>query len=474
MYQSGPEGHVATAALKSFLWEIEDLERSVKSQRSILLERLQFQMNQFESPDHFIDPEAQSGVHVLTIHSSKGLEYPIVIIGECDTKFYVPKSDQLLVTHNGTTLSHPQVDDAPRKAVLEKLTSDTLEESKRLFYVACTRAKQDLLFVGRGAESDCDSLKEAKSFFDFLTKLRSDNSIATYNSLFDIPSAQHSVAGPLVDTLEETSTTKGVKTPPPALSTPSDQLLHISASQVEKLLVCSKQFTLSKLTTLLPMPTPEGVVSYGPTIGSLVHDLIFKLNQNPSLSYSDILSSTHHKLDENERSFIQSQLEQYVSHSLFTHTPLEEFHEPPFSLHVGNLIIEGRYDSLYRGENVWIIVEYKTEAIRDSDLETTKDYYSAQLKLYALAVRSRFKTTDSIRGTLYFTRLAQAVMVDFTQSDLDVLEQTLQDIPVPLSTLTHSAPPISTCKMCSYYYANPDCPKTLLNKPKKGFLSSLL
>lgn len=464
IYQSGPEGHVATAALKSFLWDIEDLERAVKSQRAILLERLQFQMNQFESPDHFIDPDAQSGVHVLTIHSSKGLEYPIVIIGECDSKFYVPKSDQLLVTSHGTTLSHPQVDDTPRKHVLEKLTIDTLEESKRLFYVACTRAKRDLLFVGRGGESTCDNLKEAKTFFDFLTKLQPDNSIIHYTSLFDIPSAQHAVAGPLFETLETPLSTASIPISAPPLPPSPEPLLHISASQIEKLLCCVKQFQLAKLTTLLPIPTPEGIVSFGPTIGSLVHDLIFKLNHQPGVSIYDVLSKSHYTLDDTEKAFVLDQLEGYVSHTLYTQTPIEVFHEHPFSLHVGKLIIEGRYDTLYRDDKGWVIVDYKTDAIRECDIEHTQEHYLTQLKLYALAVRSRFKTREPLRGTLYFTRLSSAITVTFSPEELDTLEQTLAHIPVPLSSLKATRPTPSTCSMCSYYYANPNCPNTLAEK----------
>ena len=461
LYQSGPEGHVAAAALKSFLWVIEDLERSVKSQRSVLLERLQFQMGQFESPDHFMDPDSQSGVHVLTIHSSKGLEFPIVVIGECESKFYVPKSDQLLVTQHGTTLSHPQSDDTLRKQVLEKLTADTLEESKRLFYVACTRAKRDLLFVGRGEPSDCESLKDARTFFDFLTCLNHTSSVHTYSSLFDIPSAQHFVAGPLFDTVESEQNSRTDTPPPPHLPEPPEPLLHISASQVEKLLVCAKQFKLSKLTNLLPMPTPEGAVSYGPTIGSLVHDLIFKLNQNPELSVAEVLAPIRHRLTQEEFVFVNEQLAQYVSHWLYRHQPLEARHEHPFSLHVGKLIIEGRYDTLYKDDDGWVVVDYKTDAVIESELEDTQEHYLTQLKLYALAVRTRFQVEGKIRGTLYFTRIAKTLTAEFSAQDLDDLEKKLSDLPVPLSSLRATRPPLSACKMCSYYYAHPDCPDSL-------------
>jgi ATP-dependent helicase/nuclease subunit A len=464
VYQGGPEGHVATPALKSFLWVIEDLERSVKSQRGLLLERLQFQMSQYESPDHFMDPESQSGVHVLTIHSSKGLEFPIVIMGECDSKFYVPKSDALLVTSHGTTLSHPQADDAPRKEVLTKLTKDTLEESKRLFYVGCTRAKQDLVFVGRGQESDCDNLEDAKTFFDFLTKLTPHNRIQRYSSLFDIPSAQHSVAGPLFDTVSDSETSRKTEVAPPTLPEPPETLLHLSASQVEKLLVCVKQFRLAKLTTLLPMPTPEGIVSFGPTIGSLVHNLIFKLNQDHTLSVSDVLSHAQNRLTQEEFDFVHTQLNHYIQHPLYTHSPLEVFHEHPFSLHVGKLIIEGRYDSLYRDENGWVVVDYKTDAVTESDLEHIQEHYITQLKLYALAVKARFNVSEPIRATLYFTRLVRSLTFTFTPEDLDRLEKRLQLVPVPLSTLKATPPSLSTCKMCSYYYANPNCPNTLIEE----------
>ena len=89
--------------------------------------------------------EERHGVQLMTVHSSKGLEFPIVILASCGTK---GRNDQksFIFRHCGRLVATSskglgQVLDGERKA-----RSDA--ETKRLLYVAMTRAESHLVVSG--------------------------------------------------------------------------------------------------------------------------------------------------------------------------------------------------------------------------------------------------------------------------------------------------------------------------------------
>ncbi len=99
-------------------------------------------------------------VTVTTVHSSKGLEYDFVIVADCAHRFRLDDTySKAIVSDAGVAVKFPDV--ARRKLVksvpwlIENATAPERlrEEELRLFYVALTRAKRELIVCGKRRSS---------------------------------------------------------------------------------------------------------------------------------------------------------------------------------------------------------------------------------------------------------------------------------------------------------------------------------
>lgn len=103
-------------------------------------------------------PESGGVIRLMSIHQSKGLEFPVVIVADIDRKGPPHGSDAVLHPEFGPLIKLPQrfgrtPDNlALRMHKLAEKEADS-EETIRLFYVACTRAS-DHLILSAGFDED--------------------------------------------------------------------------------------------------------------------------------------------------------------------------------------------------------------------------------------------------------------------------------------------------------------------------------
>ena len=113
-------------------------------------------------------------VRVMSIHKSKGLEFPVCIVANCAGKFNAADRSRGVVIHStlgigakrreSDTLA--QYATIPLLAVRARDRADTISEEMRVLYVAMTRAKERLILVGAYK-------KPEKSFPNYLPRLLS-------------------------------------------------------------------------------------------------------------------------------------------------------------------------------------------------------------------------------------------------------------------------------------------------------------
>lgn len=106
--------------------------------------------------------EESNVVRVMSIHKSKGLEFPVVIVANSEKRFNKSLGDSNISLHQIMgygpkvldNLKKVQFDSFTKKMVDRTKNREIVAEEMRLLYVAMTRAKEKLVFVGKIGEKE--------------------------------------------------------------------------------------------------------------------------------------------------------------------------------------------------------------------------------------------------------------------------------------------------------------------------------
>lgn len=110
--------------------------------------------------------EKSDVVRIVTVHGSKGLEYPLVLIGGMGKGFNARESQEVLLMHRMLGLG-PEVTNLEKNfrmktsdkfRIANKMRQESRSEELRVLYVAATRAKNRLLFLGGLSRSQMEAL----------------------------------------------------------------------------------------------------------------------------------------------------------------------------------------------------------------------------------------------------------------------------------------------------------------------------
>lgn len=143
-------------------------------------------------------------VKIMTVHKSKGLEFPFVCIPDCGNNGSNSKQEDLVFFHKelGAVMYLPQIAglSKQKQPLFESLRDETnaklLAETKRLLYVAMTRAKVRLILTGILSTSTKmeDLPEEPRNLLDIrqsLTEISENKNTSFFKLLFPALPLEH-------------------------------------------------------------------------------------------------------------------------------------------------------------------------------------------------------------------------------------------------------------------------------------------
>jgi ATP-dependent helicase/nuclease subunit A len=101
---------------------------------------------------HVISTQDGNAVRIMSIHKSKGLEFPVVFLADLGRRFNKSDATQAVLIHPDLGLGPKYTDSrrrveyptVARRAIAKRVLRDTLSEEMRVLYVAMTRAREQL------------------------------------------------------------------------------------------------------------------------------------------------------------------------------------------------------------------------------------------------------------------------------------------------------------------------------------------
>ncbi len=371
------------------------------------LETLKGYLDSPETADDLDAPrEGERGVQIMTIHKSKGLEFPVVIIPECDNKgrneylaqpyFYAPGIGIALSTRNAeNTSSNCFYDELREENDLQKFA-----ELKRLFYVAVTRAQSRLVLSGSRARNAARG-----SFFALLDSAFPERSYPSYVKASPIPRATRAdvLSGSEVRTDRETAAK--VYGSVPILERRIVRIEYPATTVNERCLEFAAPVPRPRPSILRSLPCDAllGEPGERAAFGTLCHAIIEKMlkgEREPFLYQRSVTGPF------GEKDFPAIERDAIVLATGFVSSPRGREAmgssklrtEYPFRWRFApaGLVINGQFDLIYETVGRAVVVDFK------SDLELVEGQYDVQLEIYRRAASAL--TGKPVSCVLFYLR----------------------------------------------------------------------
>ncbi len=330
-------------------------------------------------------------VRVMSIHQSKGLQFPIVFLWSNSKQTPIEFHDLCIFDDElGIAMQYMDQERCVRKtlfrmAMEHKKDMEELEEEMRILYVATTRAQQEMHIV--------DTIRSMK---DYETKLSGATVFARggYSAWFLHSQLAHE-PNPLFVVKEILHMWN--KETEPAI----DQK-HIKIAYYDKATPSFAQSSPSMYKTAIPKLTFQK--NDGMEYGTLLHQWVEKL---PDRFWQ---MEDYEKLDANMHFHERHALEQLNQNQLFqtTRSFTQIYHELPFMIQKDQDIVHGYMDYVAINESTIIIIDFKSDAL-SKESQFLSLYYK-QLMAYEDAMHQIYPY-HKIESYLYSFHLHKEIFV---------------------------------------------------------------
>ena len=392
------------------------------------------------------DDAPGDAVQLMTVHGAKGLEFPQVFLLRVNSNAFPARERSPLF-------------EFPVRLMKEELPQGDfhIQEERRLFYVALTRAEDRLTIT---------TVSEKKSKVPvFIEDLVMEPAVKRRDLLQLAPKVKkpesarrndHQPASPeLFPSTEE---------PPKIFSRiaswaeqyhpPTAEPLKLSSSAIDTYRKCPQQYAFSYLWSL--KEGPRATLSFGSVMHTTIRRFVEQLRKGVKLPFEEVQriyetewSSAGYEDDYQEAEYKKDGLEQLKAFhaSMLAAPPKILEQEKGFDLPLENdVILIGRMDQVNAlGRNEVEIVDYKTgKPKKDADARK-----SLQLSIYALAAKEIFEW-NPVRLVFHYLQNNETQVTARDSKQIDQAEKIIQETAADIRAKEFPPRPGFSCRGCAY------------------------
>lgn len=311
-----------------------------------------------------IHNEVDNSVKIMTIHKSKGLEFPICYFSGLYKPFNISDIKEKFTYSNKYGIITPYFDEGVSETIYKPLLKDDylkeeISEKIRLFYVGLTRAKEKMILV-----LPYEEITESKESDIVSSVIRNK-----YRSLLDIVSSTLVSLTKYITVINVDSLgiskdyTLEIKKDYKSVIPKSEVLLNVKELNIENEEIESSHFS-KKINTLIDENNKKNM-----EFGTLVHEVLeyFDL-KNPDYSYI-------------KDDFIKRKVSKFRSLPIFNDVESSNvFHEYEFIYEVDNTTYHGIIDLMIEYNDHIDIIDYKLNDVADENYITQLNGYKNYIK----------------------------------------------------------------------------------------------
>ncbi len=399
-------------------------------------------------------------VKVLTIHSAKGLEFRYV--------FIVHLADRIF-----PTMSRKDPIEISKELIKEIVPEGDvhLQEERRLFYVALTRAKDTIFLTCAKDYGGARERKPSRFIVELglaLPEEKKGKKNDVKKKISDLPESLE-----LAIASRKTGSSKTLDGSPREEKNPFKMPERFSFTQLRAFETCPLQYKFGHLLSIPRISSPQF------TFGKVMHETLrqfFHLHQERGVvSDTTFFSASGTKKENTVRATIEELMNVYNSawksegyrdkkeeeaykkngekilkefFEIVKNNPPRVRHlEMPFTLKIDDEIIKGQIDRVDEIEGGLEIIDYKTGTPPKEGTLLFKD--KEQLLLYAIAGAELFKE-PIVRLTYYYLNENKPVSFERKEKDMERLREKIKETIIALKSSNFTADPGMHCKWCDF------------------------
>ena len=397
--------------------------------------------------------ENQNVVRIMSIHKSKGLEFPIVILNDIDKKFNTidTKKQIVLESNFGIGVDYVNLQEdyytktLAKRCIINKIQKNNLAEEIRILYVALTRAKK-VLFLNTFTTSTTrknigliekgiftQNIMSINNYRDFiLYALKNDIKNNNYNELYCINNID--VRYYLKDDVEYENMEKSFYEKVKSIDISDDYVDYFNRKysfdyKYKDDIKKEIKLSVTDISKEKNRYKIEKMIKYSDYINksNFTSDKIGILN-HLFLQYIDFTKS--YDID-----ILREQLENMVELEFITKEEaqvinLEDtlrflnsdigcrlkkakkiYKEESFITNYNGSILSGVVDLFFLEEDGIVLIDYKTDHILKESINDRALYYKNQIELYKEAIQSSFDMIVK-ESYIYFLSVGEKVKID--------------------------------------------------------------